>query len=186
MARRLRPSMHIALAAPSSTVNRPVVCAEKPIHLFRGAIALDCGKKIVPVVLPCASWIKTFGSRPHAMMTGWPLIVTNLAVVSLLAMPPLLTPVLRSRTISSIRSSIRATVEMTLASGSRGSRSKRPLTSLSMARTLPSNRPATMPARRSLSPNVVFNSSMATVSFSLIIGIAPISNNRRNVLRTFR
>jgi hypothetical protein len=44
----------------------------------------------------------------------------------------------------------------------------------------------TTAARRSLSPNVVFNSSTLTVSFSLTIGTAPNSRIEASVLRTLR
>ena len=98
---------------------------------------------------------KAPGVRPPAMITFSPALVAWRAASSLLAMPPLLTPVALSRTSSKMGASRRLTVGITRDSGSAGSPSNSPSTSDSSTNSGARIKFVTYAASRSLSPKAV-------------------------------
>ena len=114
---------------PASTVSLPRGWAVKPIQRFQEGIAAPSATNSVPTCSPARIFARLPGCLPLAMMTLSPAVVAICAALSLLAMPPLLRPVARSRTSDQMPSSIRITVGMRREAASRGSPSYSPSTS---------------------------------------------------------
>ena len=123
------------------------------------------------------------------MTISQPASVAMAAARSLVIMPPVPKPVLLSSARVNSSSSTRSTVGIRRASGwRRGSLSYSPsMSDSSTSRSAPMAA-ATMADRLSFSPMVFSTpiSSVATASFSLMMGSAPSSSRRDSVLRTLR
>ena len=177
-----------AVAAPSSTIILPREDSLLTIHLFLLSSLVVVGRKRVPMDSPSASLVMTSGRLPSAMATAMAELVATLAAAILVAIPPVPRLVPAPPAMRSISASILFTVGMSLALESRrGSAVQSPATSLSSIRRLASTRLATMAERLSLSPNLAsLISSVATTSFSLMMGTTLKSSKDRRVLRALR
>ncbi len=72
--------------------------AVKPIQRLKAGMAWPWARNSVPTVSPATMRARLPGVRPLAMITFSPAVVAMRAASSLLAMPPLLSPVTESRT----------------------------------------------------------------------------------------
>ena len=165
------PFARTASAAPRSSTTSPRGRSVKAIQCFLRADALARADEEGPHVVAGEDARRaTPGARASATTTFAPASVARRAASTLLAIPPVPTPPVDSRTRGSAS---RAT------SRTRGMRcpspSSRPSTSLRSTRRSASTSGATIAASWSLSPNLI--SSTATESFSLRMGTAPASSS---------
>ena len=173
IANRLLPWDTNRAACAGIQVSRPRGCAEKPIQRFQGLIDLPCAGNSVPTTWPCQDLadhrgamsagddhvLTRGGHNPGRLPVCWPCRPSSGPWRR------------RGRRLGSSRPSC-MTVGISADRASLGSPSYSPWTSDRMTSNGARNRLVTMAARRSLSPKVVINSSTATVSFSLITGMA--------------
>ena len=155
------------------------------IQRFRAVITDTSACSQVPKSSPSRIRVNIFGSSPEAMSVWAPERAARRAAPSLVTMPPRpkapappLTRLVKDWSVARADS-------IRLAAGStRGSALSKPATSVKMIKRSASTRLATRAPKVSLSPKRI--SSVATVSFSLMIGTTDTSMSVFRVARAFR